>query len=84
MDLQAAINAPNFTGQNGVAEIESGSALESSAADYRTRFGYTTSTLQVTGLKSGLSGIAVSHDADGKATYFGAADNRRSGAANGY
>jgi gamma-glutamyltranspeptidase/glutathione hydrolase len=84
MDIQAAVNAPNFTGQNGVAEIESGSALAPSAAALRSTFGYSTSTLQVTGLTSGISGIAVSHDAQGRAIYSGAADNRRSGAANGY
>ena len=84
LDLQAAVNAPNFTGQNGIAEIESGSALAPSAADIRTAFGYTTGTLQATGLLSGISGIAVTRDAAGKATYTGAADNRRAGAANGY
>lgn len=84
MDIQAAVNAPNFTGQNGVAEIESGSALAPLAGDLRSSFGYTTSTLQVSGLKSGISGIAVTRDAQGRPVYTGAADNRRSGAANGY
>ncbi len=84
LDIQAAVNAPNFTGQNGIAELEAGSALAPLAADMRTRYGYTTGTLQATGLLSGISGIAVTHDANGAATYSGAADNRRSGAAYGY
>lgn len=84
MDLQAAANAPNYTGQNGIAEIEAGSALAPLAGELRSTFGYTTSTLQVTGLKSGFSGIAVARSADGKPVYTGAADNRRSGAAFGY
>ena len=48
------------------------------------RQGYDTDTLRVTGLLSGLSGIAVTRDANGRAVYSGAADNRRSGAAFGY
>ena len=84
MDIQAAVNAPNFTGQNGNAELEAGSALAPLAGDMRTRFGYTTSNLLVTGLLSGISGIAVTQNANGTATYSGAADNRRSGAAYGY
>jgi gamma-glutamyltranspeptidase/glutathione hydrolase len=84
LDLQAAVNAPNFTGQNGNAELEAGSALAPLAGDMRTRFGYTTDNLLVTGLLSGISGIAVTQNPNGSATYSGAADNRRSGAANGY
>jgi gamma-glutamyltranspeptidase/glutathione hydrolase len=84
LDIQAAVNAPNFTGQNGIAELEAGSALAPLAGDMQTRYGYTTSTLQVTGLLSGISGIAVTQNANGSATYSGAADNRRSGAAYGY
>jgi len=84
MDIQAAVNASNFTGQNGAAEIERGSAREASAADIRSSYGYTSSTLQVTALKSGITGIAVARDGEGRAVYSGAADNRRSGAANGY
>jgi gamma-glutamyltranspeptidase/glutathione hydrolase len=84
LDLQAAVNAPNFTGQNGNAELEASSALAPLAGDMRTRFGYTTDNLLVTGLLSGISGIAVTQNPNGSATYSGAADNRRSGAANGY
>lgn len=84
MDIQAAVNAPNFTGQNGIGELEAGSALAATLASMRTSYGYTTSNLQVTGLLSGISGIAVKQNADGSQTYTGAADNRRSGAAFGY
>jgi gamma-glutamyltranspeptidase/glutathione hydrolase len=84
LDLQAAINAPNFTGQNGVAELEAGSALAPLADGLRANYGYGTDNLLVTGLLSGLSGIAVTRDANGRAVYSGAADNRRSGAAFGY
>ncbi|CAG9181513.1 gamma-glutamyltransferase family protein [Cupriavidus pampae] len=84
MDLQAAINADNFTGQNGIAQLEGGKPITSEVANLISTYGNTTSTAQVTGLTSGLSGISVSYDADGFPVYSGAADNRRNGAANGY
>ncbi|WP_342052072.1 MULTISPECIES: gamma-glutamyltransferase family protein [unclassified Cupriavidus] len=84
MDLQAAINADNFTGQNGIAQLEGGKPIASQVANLIATYGNTTSTAQVTGLTSGLSGISVSYDGNGFPVYSGAADNRRNGAANGY
>ncbi|MET0310664.1 MAG: gamma-glutamyltransferase, partial [Burkholderiaceae bacterium] len=84
MDMQAALNAPNWTGQNGMAELESGTAFGAQAAGIRSSFGHSTSTLVVTGLKSGLAGIAVTYDANGFPVYSGAADARRNGGAAGY
>jgi gamma-glutamyltranspeptidase / glutathione hydrolase len=84
MDMQAALNAGNWTGQNGIAELESGSAVAGSAATVRSTYGHTTTTLQVTGLTSGLAGIAVTYDANGLPSFSGAADRRRNGGAAGY
>ncbi|WP_420995195.1 gamma-glutamyltransferase family protein [Cupriavidus sp. 30B13] len=84
MDLQAAINADNFTGQNGIAEIEAGKPMAALVPGLISGYGNTASNAQATGLTSGLSGISVSYDANGFPVYKGAADNRRNGAANGY
>jgi gamma-glutamyltranspeptidase/glutathione hydrolase len=84
MDIQAAINADNFTGQNGIAEIESGSPSAALIPGLRTTYGYTSSTLAATGLTSGLSGIAVGYDAKGWPVYRAGADYRRNGGGNGY
>ena len=84
MDMQSAINAPNWTGQNGIAGLESGTALGATVSAMKSDYGYTSSTIHSVGLTSGLSGIAVKYDHAGKATYLGAADIRRSGGANGY
>ena len=89
MDIQAAINADNWSGQdvdgtNPVAELESGKALAGLANQLISTYHYPASTVFVTGLESGLSGIAVQFDIDGVPAYRGGADNRRSGGANGY
>ncbi|RLK28767.1 gamma-glutamyltransferase [Cupriavidus plantarum] len=84
MDLQAAINADNFTGQNGLAQLEAGKPIASQVANLISTYGNTAANAQVTGLTSGLSGISVSYDGNGFPVYSGAADNRRNGAANGY
>ena len=83
MDLQAAINAPNFIGQNGIAELEAGSALAAQVAPLVSAYG-SGSSAAATGLLSGLSGISVGYDANGFPVYKGAADNRRNGGASGY
>lgn len=84
LDLQAAINADNWTGQNGIAELEAGKPIATLLDTLRTDFGSTTGNAQATGLTSGLSGIAVEYDANGFPVYKGAADNRRHGGAVGY
>nr|WP_279343648.1 gamma-glutamyltransferase [Variovorax terrae] len=84
MDLQAAINADNWTGQNGIAELESGKPIANLVPNLITTYGNTAANAAATGLTSGLSGIAVSYDANGFPIYKGAADNRRNGGANGY
>jgi gamma-glutamyltranspeptidase/glutathione hydrolase len=87
MDIQAAINADNWTGQalgSSVAQFENGKPIAGQIAGMRTTYGYTALTLNATGLTSGLAGIAVSHDGHGFPTYHGAADYRRAGGANGY
>jgi gamma-glutamyltranspeptidase/glutathione hydrolase len=87
LDIQAAINAPNWSGQdqtNSVAEFESGTPLVGLIPGMRSTYGYTAGTLYDTGLTSGLSGIAVGYDQNGLPVYRGAADKRRNGGANGY
>jgi gamma-glutamyltranspeptidase/glutathione hydrolase len=84
MDLQAAINADNWTGQNGIAELESGKPISGLVPNLITTYGNTAANASATGLTSGLSGITVSYDANGFPVYKGAADNRRNGGANGY
>ena len=87
MDIQAAINADNWTGQglaSSVAQFENGKPISGQIDGLRATHGYTAATLNATGLTSGLGGIAVSHDAHGWPTYHGAADYRRAGGANGY
>lgn len=84
MDLQAAINADNFTGQNGIAQLEAGKPIAAEVARLISDYGNTSGNAQITGLTSGLSGIAVGYDANGFPVYRGAADNRRNGGASGY
>lgn len=84
MDMQATLNAGNWTGQNGVAELEAGTPIAANAAAIRSSFGHSSSTLVVNGLKSGLAGIAVSYDAAGNPALSGGADARRNGGAAGY
>jgi gamma-glutamyltranspeptidase len=87
MDIQAAINADNWTGQgaaSSVAEFETGKPIAGLIPGMRTTYGYTTSTLGNTGLTSGLAGIAVGHDNNGFPVYRGAADYRRNGGGAGY
>jgi gamma-glutamyltranspeptidase / glutathione hydrolase len=87
MDVQAAINADNWTGQgssSSTAQFESGKPIADRIAPMRSSFGYTSTTLSDTGLTSGLSGIAVTYDVNGFPVFSGAADYRRNGGANGY
>ncbi|QHI98436.1 hypothetical protein GT347_10780 [Xylophilus rhododendri] len=83
MDIQAAINAGNFSGQNGIAELEAGSSIAGSVASLISTYG-AGSSAAATGLTSGLSGIAVTYDTNGFPVYHGAADYRRNGAGYGY
>lgn len=87
MDIQAAINADNWTGQGAtasVAQFESGKPIVQQIAGLRSRYGYSATTLSASGLTSGLTGIAVQYDAQGRPSYHGAADARRAGGAHGY
>lgn len=87
MDLQAAINADNWTGQGlptSVAQFESGKPIANLIGGMRATYGYSASTLNDTGLVSGLAGIAVEYDVNGWPVYHGAADNRRAGGGAGY
>ncbi len=86
-DIQAAINADNWTGQgatSSVAEVESGKPIANLVDGMRSSYGYTATTLSTTGLTSGLAGIAVGYDVNGFPLLRGAADPRRAGGANGY
>lgn len=87
MDLQAAINADNWSGQglaSSVAQVESGRPIASLVSIMRSNYGYTSATFNDTGLISGLAGIAVEYDEFGFPIYHGAADYRRAGGASGY
>lgn len=86
-DLQSAVDAGNWSGQVSRASatgLESGNPIASLLHSMQATYRYVAGTINVTGLVSGLSGIAVSYGSDGEPTYRGAADNRRNGAANGY
>jgi gamma-glutamyltranspeptidase len=87
MDIQAAINADNWTGQglaSSIAEFETGKPIAGLIPGMRTTYGYTSTTLSNTGLTSGLAGIAVGYDGNGFPVYRGAADYRRNGGGAGY
>ncbi len=87
MDLQAAINADNWSGQGlntSIAQVESGRPIANLVSIMRSTYGYTSSTFNDTGLVSGLAGIAVEYDSFGFPIYHGAADARRAGGASGY
>lgn len=84
LDLQQAVNADNWTGQNGIAELEAGKPIAGLVPTLIGTYGNTAANAQATGLKSGLSGIAVHYDANGFPVYTGAADYRRHGGAVGY
>jgi gamma-glutamyltranspeptidase/glutathione hydrolase len=84
MDIQAAINADNWTGQNGLTELEAGKPIADTLGAMEQTFANTAANIDAIGLTSGLSAIAVDYDAKGWPIYRGAADNRRNGAAVGY
>jgi gamma-glutamyltranspeptidase/glutathione hydrolase len=87
LDIQAAINADNWTGQNlssSVGNFETGKPITGLITGMRSSYGYTATTLSDTGLTSGLSGIAIDYDGNGFPIFRGAADYRRNGGANGY
>ncbi|WGS44948.1 gamma-glutamyltransferase [Burkholderia sp. JSH-S8] len=86
-DLQASLNADNWSGQDSadsVAELEAGKPIASTLSKLKTDHAYMSGTISLDSLVSGLSGISVSYDANGYPIYSGAADNRRNGAAYGY
>jgi len=86
-DLQASLNADNWSGQDSadsVAELEAGKPIAANLGRLTSYYSYPAGTIALDGLVSGLSGIAVTYDADGNPIYSGAADNRRNGAAYGY
>jgi gamma-glutamyltranspeptidase/glutathione hydrolase len=89
MDLQAAMNTDNWSGQLSAsfhANVELGKPIAADAVLDAMRalpYSYTTTTFAPAGLTSGAAGIGVIYGADGMASYQGAADNRRHGGANG-
>lgn len=87
MDIQAAINADNWSGQalgSSVLQVESGTAAAALVPGMRSTYGYSAATLAPAGLTSGLAGISVEYDGNGFPVYRGAADYRRAGGASGY
>ena len=85
LDLQAAINAGNWTGQGSAASVlQLDRSLSGMMSVLRERHGHDANTLGVTGLNSGVAGISVIHDGPGGPLYRGAADARRAGGANGF
>jgi gamma-glutamyltranspeptidase/glutathione hydrolase len=84
MDLQAAIDSDNWTGQSGIAELESGKAIAGRVGALQSQFGHRAQDIGVTTLKSGAAGISIAPVANARATYKGAADNRRNGGGAGY
>lgn len=87
LDIQAAINADNWTGQgssNSVAQFETGKAIAERIPALRDAHGYGSATLSSTGLTSGLAGIAVAYDVNGFPVLSAGADKRRAGGASGY
>ncbi len=85
LDLQAAINAGNWTGQGSAASVlQLDRGISGLIPVLRERHGHDANTLGVTGLNSGVAGISVIHDGPGGPLYRGAADARRAGGANGF
>lgn len=89
MDIQAAINADNWSGQdvngtNPIAEVESIKPINGLIPQLMSTYHYTVDTLSPAGLDSGLSGISIQWGTSGLPTYRGGADNRRNGGASGY
>jgi gamma-glutamyltranspeptidase/glutathione hydrolase len=74
LDMQAAIDLPNFANRNGPTELEQGTAIESIAADLRA-LGH---TVDVVALESGLNGLSVTPRG-----IAGGADPRREGVVRG-
>jgi gamma-glutamyltranspeptidase/glutathione hydrolase len=72
LDMQAAIDLPNFSNRNGPIELEEGTALVAIADDLRA-LGH---DVEIRRLESGLHGIRV---AGGE--FDGGADRRREGVA---
>ena len=74
LDIQAAIDLPNFVNRNGATELEKGTPILAIAADLEA-LGH---TVEARDMNSGLHGIAVS-----QGTITGGADPRREGVALG-
>ncbi|MEO5732178.1 MAG: gamma-glutamyltransferase [Rubrivivax sp.] len=84
LGIQTAISADNWTGQNGIAQLELGKPIVDLVDAMIATYGNTAATVGAIGLTSGLSGIDVGYDLDGLPVYTGASDPRRNGAAVGY
>jgi len=74
LDIQAAIDLPNFVNRNGATELEKGTPILAIAADLEA-LGH---AVEERDMNSGLHGIAVS-----RGTITGGADQRREGVALG-
>lgn len=79
MDVQSAVDFPNFCNRNGTTDLESGTSLEAIADGLGAR-GH---EVAIRDMNSGLHAIHLIRDADGRVRMQGAADHRREGMAVG-
>jgi gamma-glutamyltranspeptidase/glutathione hydrolase len=79
LDVQQAIDLPNFGSRNGPTELEQGRVSPGLVKELRER-GHNVRLMEQT---SGLQGIMRTRGADGKEIWFGGADPRREGVARG-
>ena len=78
LDLQQAIDLPNFGSRNGATELERGRFPDATLAVLKAK----AHNIRIFDQTSGLHGIART-TVDGRSVWFGAADPRREGVAKG-
>ncbi|WP_085314511.1 gamma-glutamyltransferase [Derxia lacustris] len=76
LDLQSAIDLPNFGSRNGPTELERGAVAPGLAEALRTR-GHDVAEVDMT---SGVQAIVIERGADGSRRLVGGSDRRRDGA----
>ncbi len=79
MDVQSAVDFPNFCNRNGKTDLERGTSLEAIADGLGAR-GH---EVAIRDMNSGLHAIHLIRDGDGTVRMQGAADHRREGMAAG-
>ena len=79
LDIQSAIDLPNLVARGGVVELEADTPLAGLEPQLRA-MGH---EVRLRTLESGLHGIVMRRDADGRVVYEGGADPRREGVAVG-